>query len=580
MSNQHILELEALPLRRWFVLLVLGAGLGVMAWRALDLRMSHGDFLQSQGDARHLRVIAVPAHRGMILDRNGEPLAVSTPVESIWANPGELAAERERWPELARALGIEPARLENTLGQRAGREFVYLKRHVQPDAARQVRELGIGGIYTRREYRRYYPTGEVTGHVLGFTNIDDVGQEGLELAFDDWLRGVDGSKRVLRDRLGRVVENLDIIRQPRAGRDLTLSIDRRIQYFAYRALFEAVQAHGARGGTAVVLDVNTGEILAMVNQPSFNPNNRAGRSTSKLRNRAVTDVFEPGSTVKPFTVLSGLKSGQFEAGTMIDTAPGFLKVGRYTIRDHHNYGAIDLSTVISKSSNVGASKVALAVSPEELWHSLDVAGFGSDTGSGFPGESAGILSSPRGWGDAHRVTMSFGYGLSVTALQLARAYAVLANGGLQVQPSFQRLAHPPEGKRVFAANDARDVTEMLERVVRRGGTGTRAAVPGYRVAGKTGTVRKSEAGGYSEDRYLALFAGFAPASDPRLAVVVVVDEPGGDAYYGGQIAAPIFSRIMAAGLRLTGAAPDDRDGLISRVTMAVSGERDFEESVQ
>ena len=569
--------LKALPLRRWVVLLGLGAALGVLGWRAVDLNMSDGDFLQSQGDARHLRVLTVPAHRGMILDRNGEPLAVSTPVESIWANPGELATERERWPELARVLDIDLAQLENTLGQRAGREFVYIKRRVQPDTADKVRALRVAGIYTRREYRRYYPTGEMTGHVLGITNIDDVGQEGLELAFDDWLRGADGSQRVVRDRLGRVVEYLESIRQPRAGRDLTLSIDRRIQFFAYRALFEAVQASGARAGTAVVMDVRTGEVLAMVNQPSFNPNNPADRDSAKLRNRAVTDVFEPGSTVKPFTIITGLRTGLFEPDTMIDTTPGYLKVGRYTIRDIRNYGAIDVSTVIAKSSNVGASKIALTVPKEDLWASFSGAG---DTGSGFPGESAGILGSARDWGDVHRVTLSFGYGLSVTALQLTRAYAAIANGGLLLDASFQKLSAPPAGKRVFTATNTRAVTRMLERVVAPGGTGTRAAVPGYRIAGKTGTVRKTEAGGYSKERYLALFAGFAPASDPRLAAVVVVDEPAGRAYYGGQIAAPVFARIMSAALRFTGATPDDRESLANRVAMTTDGERGYEESVQ
>ena len=337
---------------------------------------------------------------------------------------------------------------------------------------------------------------------------------------------------------------------------------------------------GARAGSAVVMDVRTGEVLAMVNQPSFNPNNRADRNGARMRNRAVTDLFEPGSTVKPFTILTGLEEGDFSPESHIDTTPGYLRVGRYTIRDHRNYGDIDLSTVLVKSSNVGASMVALTVPPEALWRSFHGVGFGGDTGSGFPGESTGILSGYHGWGDVHRVTLSFGYGLSVTALQLTRAYAVLANGGRLLPVSFQKLGAAPQGERVFDTDEVRAVTGMLERVVQAGGTGSRAAVPGYRVAGKTGTVRKSEAGGYSEDRYQAYFAGFAPASDPRLAAVVVVDEPRGEEYYGGQVAAPVFGRVMAAALRLTGAAPDDRDGLASSVTMASSAPESFAESVQ
>ncbi|WP_126453502.1 peptidoglycan D,D-transpeptidase FtsI family protein [Sulfuriflexus mobilis] len=539
-------------------LLLLAAAL--LGWRIVDLHVLRHDFLQGQGDARSLRVVGMAAHRGMITDRHGEPLAISTPVDSIWANPQELLLERERLPQLARALKMDTDKLQQILASRRGREFVYLQRHSHPDLAQDVVALGIAGVSLQREYRRYYPAGEVAGHLIGFTNIDDEGQEGIELAYDDWLRGQPGSKRVLKDRLGRIVENVESIRVPQPGGSMALSIDRRIQYLAYSELKAAVQKHKARSGSAVVLDIKTGEVLAMVNQPAFNPNNRRNLRGDRYRNRAVTDVFEPGSTMKPFTIAAALESGKFKASTQIQTAPGHYMLGANTVKDSKNYGLIDVATVLQKSSNVGASKMALALTAEQQWDMLNRVGFGEITSSGFPGESSGLLTEFRKWRDIDRATLSFGYGLSATLLQLAQAYSVFATDGYQRPLSLQRVddieAVTANQQRVMDEDVAIQVRHMLERVVEPGGTATRAAVPGYRVAGKTGTVRKSGIGGYVEERYLSLFAGLAPVSHPRLVMVVMVNEPSNGDYYGGVVAAPVFANVMAGALRLLNIAPD------------------------
>ncbi len=535
------------------VVLLAGA---VLVWRAVDLHVFNRDFLKNQGDARTLRVVPVAAHRGMITDRNGEPLAISTPVDSVWVQPKVFATAHARWPELARLLKLDPERLQRIVVARRDREFVWLKRHLSPQLAERVMALGLPGVNLQREYRRYYPAGEVTAHVLGFTNIDDRGQEGLELAWDEWLRGTPGSKRVLRDRLGRVVRNVEQIRKPEPGRDLALSLDRRIQYLAYRELKRAVFQHRARSGSLVILDVRTGEVLAMVNQPAFNPNDRGQFRPAQTRNRAVTDVFEPGSTIKPFTIAAALLSGRYRPDTRIDTAPGHYRLGRAVIRDAHNYGRITLAKVIQKSSNVGASKIALSLPDALLYRVHTRFGFGADTGSGFPGEVGGLLNDAGHWRRIEKATLAYGYGMSVTALQLARAYAALADDGRLHPVSFLRVKTPEPARRVLPARIARQVRDMLEAVVAEGGTGTRARIAGYRVAGKTGTVKKAAAGGYSDDRYIAVFAGFAPASRPRLAMVVTVNEPRDGVYYGGQVAAPVFSRVMAGALRLLGVAPD------------------------
>jgi len=546
-----------------FVLGALGLATVVLMWRVVDLHVFNREFLQNQGDARALRVVEVPAHRGMITDRHGEPLAISTPVESVWANPKELAAAREQWKALARVLELDPRWLEQTLAKRQEREFVYLRRHITPELAQKVMALEIPGVALQREYRRYYPAGEVFAHVVGFTNVDDAGQEGIELLHNAWLKGIPGAKRVIRDRLGRIVENVESISEPRPGQDLRLALDRRVQYLAYRELKAAVQRSQARAGSAVVLDVTTGEVLAMVNQPAYNPNNRSDLNSERLRNRTVTDVFEPGSTVKPFTVVAALESGKFRPDTPIDTGGGFLRVNsRLTVRDVHNYGRIDVSRVIQKSSNVGAATMALAIKPQQLWDVFHRLGLGSMTSSAFPGEASGLLTDYVRWRETERATLSYGYGLSVTALQLAQAYAALAaDGRMHAATLLPVSGGMPDERQVMQPHIAQQVRAMLELAVGKDGTGSRAAVPGYRVGGKTGTARKVTSGGYSDKHYMALFAGFAPAATPRLAMVVVIDEPQGTDYYGGQVAAPVFGRVMSGALRLLDVAPDDLESL-------------------
>jgi cell division protein FtsI (penicillin-binding protein 3) len=554
--KKHAIE-SVRPARLAFVVGVFGVLTVALVWRAVDLHVFNRGFLQQQGDARALRVVPVSAHRGMITDRHGEPLAISTPVDSVWANPQVLVEHREGLSSLARALGTERVVLEKLINQRKEREFVYLQRHVSPETAQKVTALQLPGVALQREYRRYYPTGEVTGHVLGFTDVDDQGIEGIELMYDDLLRGIPGSKRVLKDRLGRIVEDVASISEPRPGRDIRISIDRRIQYLAYRELKASVLHHRAQGGSAVVLDTRSGEVLAMVNQPAYNPNNLRHRASARARNRAITDVFEPGSTVKPFTVAAALESGKFRPNTIVDTGPGFLRVGNSTVRDHHRLGAIDVTTVLQKSSNVGATMLALALEPTALRNMLHRVGFGSPTGSGFPGETGGVLASRGRFGDVERATLSYGYGLSVTPLQLAQAYTVLAGDGRLRPVSFLARSEPVEGVSAISQTTVMQVRKMLESVTIEGGTGTRARVAGYRVAGKTGTARKAEAGGYSRDRYVAVFAGMAPATRPRLAMVVVLDEPGTDEYYGGEVAAPVFGAVMAGAMRLLDIPPDD-----------------------
>lgn len=545
--------------RSWRLALVAGVlacGAGALGWRALDLQVMDRDFLQDQGDARHLRVHTISAHRGMITDRHGEPLAISTPVDSVWVNPRELQAAQDQWPLLARTLGMSERELEQRLRERADKGFMYLKRHIDPDLAARVTALGIPGVFLQREYRRYYPEGEVAAHVVGITDIDDVGREGMELAWDHYLRGKPGSKWVLRDRFGRVVEDVAAIEEAVPGRDLALSIDRRLQYLAYRELKAAVHEHRAESASAVILDVRTGEVLAMVNQPSYNPNNRASIRPGSTRNRAVTDVFEPGSTVKPFTVAAALEEGLYRPDSTIDTRPGQFRVGRSMVRDASNYGVIDLTTVIQKSSNVGAVKVALSMPAQRLWSLYSAVGFGSPAGAGFPGEVAGTLPHYSRWREVEHATMSFGYGLSVTPLQLALAYTVLGDEGRLKPVSFVPADRPAEVRRVLQPRTAREVLAMMETVVSSRGTGAMAQVSGYRVAGKTGTVQMAGEHGYDSGDYVAMFAGVAPASDPRLAMVVVVTRPRGEEYYGGQVAAPVFSRVMSGALRMLGIAPD------------------------
>jgi cell division protein FtsI (penicillin-binding protein 3) len=551
--------------RRTAVLVIMGLAAALLIGRAVDLQVLDNEFLLEQGRVRHLRVVPVPAHRGMITDRNGEPLAMSTPVDSVWADPSELSAQPSHVRELARLLGMDGEALATSLAERRGREFVYIKRHVDPQVAKQVRARGIAGVAMEREYRRYYPAGEVAGHVIGFTNVDDRGQEGLELAYDDWLRGSPGAKKVLRDGHRRVVADVEDIRPPRPGRSLRTSLDRRLQYLAYRELKAGVLAHRARSGSVVILDVSTGEVLAMVNQPAFNPNHRRSLKGSRYRNRAVTDVFEPGSTIKPFTVACALAYGGYRPDSPIDTSPGILRVGRNVVHDVHNLGRIDVATVIQKSSNVGATKLALALPREKLWSVFSALGFGKGTASGFPGEASGRLRGYREWYPIDQATLAFGYGLSVTPLQLARAYLVNAGDGLSRPISFVPVEGPVAGRRVLPSNVVRQVRRMLEAAVGEEGTAPQARVPGYRVAGKTGTVRRFQPEGYSRRQYVAVFAGMAPASRPRLVSVVVINEPSNGDYYGGKVAAPVFSRIMAESLRLLNVPPDDLPSLPARL---------------
>jgi cell division protein FtsI (penicillin-binding protein 3) len=544
--------------RHWLVLGLLGVGGVALLGRAVYLQVIDQDFLEKQGDARILRVAKLSANRGMVLDRNGEALAVSTPVDTVWADPRKLAEAPHEFPRLAKVLGRDPQWLARRVTSSLDREFVYLVRHMRPQDAARVKALGIPGVDTLREYRRYYPAGEVTGHLLGFTNVDDVGQEGLELAFDQWLGGEPGAKRVMRDSLGRTIEDIEQLKAPRPGQDLYTSIDLRVQYLAYRELKAAVQANHARSGSVVVIDIATGEVLAMVNQPAFNPNDREQYAASRYRNRATNDFFEPGSSIKPFVVAAGMETGRFHADTLIDTGPGMMRVGIKTVKDKHNLGTIDVTTVLAKSSNVGVVKIALSLKPGEMWQAFDKFGFGRVSGSGFPGESAGILTGHEHWRSIGQATMSYGYGLSVTPLQLAQAYAVLGSGGIRRPVSLRKLDAPPQGERVFDEEVARELVRMMESVVSDAGTARRAAVMGYRVAGKTGTAWKaSETGGYSTNKYMAVFGGVVPASNPRLAAVVVIDEPTRGAYYGGEVAAPVFASVMSGALRLLAVPPDN-----------------------
>ena len=526
-----------------------------LVWKAGRMQFVEGDFLREQGTERVERVVSITAHRGVINDRAGEVLAISTPVDSVWVNPRELALAGDQIPRLATALRRDPEELTRRVTSSLQRTHLWVARHLPPVDAQRVRSLGIPGVYFSREYRRFYPAGEVVGHVLGFTNIDNHGQEGLELAYDDWLGGVDGSKRVIRDRLGRIVQTVESIRPVRPGRDLRLAIDMRLQYLAYRELKAAVQQHRARAGSVVMIDVQTGEVLAMVNQPTFNPNDRLQLDPAGYKNRAVTDLVEPGSSVKPFTVAAALASGKYRADSIIDTSPGFYKVGIKTIEDKTNYGAMDLATALARSSNVAMSRMAIQLGPETLYQTLSKLGFGHVTASGYPGESGGLLPQWSHWRPISTATISYGYGLNVTPLQLAHAYATLGSFGQRRPVSFMRVDAPPAAERVLPDDVTRAVVHMMEAVVTEG-SGRKAAIPGYRVAGKTGTAWKARAGGYITNRYVSVFAGIAPASAPRVATVVVIDEPGAGSYSGGDVAAPVFSKVVGGALRLLAVAPD------------------------
>jgi cell division protein FtsI (penicillin-binding protein 3) len=524
--------------------------------RAIDVQLVRNEFYRKQGDERFLREIEIATSRGMITDRNGEPLAVSTPVESVWANPQELLKYPDRFQQLAKALGTDADTLKRKLAQRADKEFVYLKRRINPVEARRILALNIPGVSSQREYRRFYPQGEAISHVLGFTNVDDAGQEGMELALNDWLSGEPGLKRVIRDRRGRIVEEVGLIRAAEPGKNVTLTIDRRIQYLAYRELKRALAETGATSGSAVILDVASGEVLAMANLPSFNPNAVTGGNRDAHRNRAVTDLIEPGSTIKPLTVAAALEAGVITSRSTFNTSPGWIPNGRWKTTDTHNYGVLDTTGVIRKSSNVGTSKIVHRMRSKDFYDFLVKMGYGRSTGSGFPGENPGLLAPPSKWSATTKQTMSYGYGLSTTPLQIAHAYATLGNGGRAVRPTFVK-GDSTDMQQVMSPEIAADVLKMMQTVTEQGGTATQAAILGYHVAGKTGTARKASKGGYSK-RYVAFFAGLVPVDNPRFSMAVVIDDPDPTrAYYGGLVSAPVFKNVMEGALRLMDVPPDD-----------------------
>ncbi|MGF1546325.1 MAG: peptidoglycan D,D-transpeptidase FtsI family protein [Thiotrichales bacterium] len=552
-------QIPSYPVRRLIVFGAFIVGVGALALRAFELQVLQHDFLQEMGDARHLRVVHTPALRGMITDRHGEPLAVSAPVDSIWVNPLEYSATPDQVERLGALLDLKVVDLNARIRERGEREFVYLRRHISPELAERIKRLGIAGLNVQREYRRYYPMLDIASHVVGFTDIDDVGQEGMERTYNDWLTGQPGAKRVIKDRRGLIIGDVELIRQARPGNDLRLSIDGYLQYLAYSELRNAVRKFNAVSGSVVVLDPHSGEILAMVNQPGYNPNNRAELKPELYLNRAVKDLFEPGSTAKPFTVAAAIESGIFQANSKLNTNPGSFAVPGHVIKDKNNLGVIDMTTVISKSSNVGASMVAMKMPSEQLWHAFHDFGFGQRTTSHFPYEEGGFLRDFSGWYPADKATLSYGYGFSVTSLQLAQAYAVLAADGVFRPVTFIAGMPSREERRVVSAETAQAVRRMMQKVVSPEGTGYRASVEGYRVAGKTGTAKKAAAGGYG-DEYQAVFAGMVPADRPRLVAVVMINEPKGGQYYGGDVAAPVFANIMAGALRQFNIPPNDLPG--------------------
>ena len=516
------------------------------------------DFLQSQGDNRSIRTVVIPAYRGVITDRNGQPLAVSTPVAAVFVNPQQI--QEKDIARLSDEMGLVESQLKSRLSRYRHKSFMYLARQLPIDRAERILDLNIAGVSVEREYKRFYPAGEVTAQLVGVTDINDNGQEGIELAYDTWLTGESGAKKVVKDRAGRVINDISLINPARPGEELRLSIDLRVQYAAYRALKKAVQKHNAKSGSIVILDVRSGEVLAMVNQPSFNPNDRVNLSQSAVRNRAMTDLMEPGSTVKPFTLLAALESGRFSAESLIETSPGYLKVDYKTFVDPVNYGQLDLAGILIKSSQVGTTKIALALDPQSTRDLFQRVGFGEVIGSGFPGETMGSLPAYQTWDPVTQATFAFGYGLNVSPLQLARAYAVLANNGVRKEVSLVALDSAPDSERVIDIEISKQIKLMLLAASGDKGTGKRAMIDGYSVGGKTGTLHKvKRGGGYDENRYMSAFAGLSPVDNPRLVTVVVIDEPSDGDYFGGLVAAPVFSEVTGNALRLMQVTPDRID---------------------
>lgn len=555
------LEGALFPWRFRLVLGLLGVMVAAITWRIIDLQVVDRAFLKGQGDARSVRHIPIPAHRGLITDRNGEPLAVSTPVTTLWANAKEMQLAKEKWPALAAALGQDPKALTERLEAQANKEFIYLVRGLTPEQGQSVLDLKVPGVYGIEEFRRFYPAGEVTAHMVGFTDIDDHGREGVELAYDEWLAGVAGKRQVIKDRRGRLIKDVQVTKNAKAGKPLALSIDLRLQYLANRELRNAIIENGAKAGSLVIMDVKTGEILAMVNQPTYNPNNRRNLQPSMMRNRAMIDVFEPGSTMKAISMSAAIETGRWKPSDTVEVYPGSLQIGKYTIKDVSKTEGpvLDLTGILINSSNVGMSKVAFDIGGETIFRLAQKVGLGQDTGLGFPGERVGNLPNYREWRKAETATLSYGYGISVTAIQLVHAFSALANNGRLAPLTLIKTDKPAQTTQVLPEAVAKTMQGMLTQVIEAPRGVFRAQVPAYHVAGKSGTARKTSVGtkGYAENSYRSLFAGFGPMSDPRYAIVVVIDEPTKAGYFGGLVSAPVFSKVMSGTLRLMNITPDN-----------------------
>ncbi|WKV99080.1 peptidoglycan D,D-transpeptidase FtsI family protein [Pseudomonas sp. B21128] len=555
------LEGALFPWRFRLMVALLGLMVAAICWRIIDLQVVDRDFLKGQGDARSLRHIPIPAHRGLITDRNGEPLAVSTPVTTLWANAKEMQTAKEKWPALAAALGQDPKALTERLEAQANKEFIYLVRGLTPEQGQSVLDLKVPGVYGIEEFRRFYPAGEVTAHMVGFTDIDDHGREGVELAYDEWLAGVPGKRQVIKDRRGRLIKDVQVTKNAKAGKPLALSIDLRLQYLANRELRNAIIENGAKAGSLVIMDVKTGEILAMVNQPTYNPNNRRNLQPAMMRNRAMIDVFEPGSTMKAISMAAAIETGRWKPSDTVEVYPGTLQIGKYTIKDvsRSEGPVLDLTGILINSSNVGMSKVAFDIGGETIFRLAQKVGLGQDTGLGFPGERVGNLPNYRDWRKAETATLSYGYGISVTAIQLVHAFSALANNGRLAPLTLIKTDKMPQTTQVLPETVAKTMQGMLTQVIEAPRGVFRAQVPAYHVAGKSGTARKTSVGtkGYAENSYRSLFAGFGPMSDPRYAIVVVIDEPSKAGYFGGLVSAPVFSRVMSGTLRLMNVTPDN-----------------------
>lgn len=562
------------PKRFQFVLWLIALMVAAIAWKLLDRHIIHNEFLKEQGDLRTVRHVPIPAHRGIITDRNGEYLAVSTPVISLWGNPKELLQEPSVWPKLAEALGQDITVLSDKIKQNDSREFIYLARGLDPDKGNAILDQKIPGVYSLEEYRRFYPAGDAISQVIGFTDIDDQGKEGIELAYNNWLKAVPGKKEVLKDRRGHLIKDLGVIVDAKPGKDIQLSIDLRLQYLASTELHNAIEEFGAKSASLVLIDIKTGEILALANQPTYNPNNRSQLKPQEMRNRALLDAFEPGSTVKPISMTAALASGRWKLDNIVDVRGGKFQIGRYTIKDVSRASFLDLTGILKKSSNVGMSKIALDIGADPIYNAMKKVGFGDSTGLGFPGESTGFLPVHRKWGAAETATLSYGYGLSVTPTQLAHAYATLANHGVSLPLSLLKREQIPEGTQAIDPQIANTVLRMLQAVVEDEGGVFRARVNGYLVAGKSGTARKTVVNeGYRENQYRSFFVGIAPASNPRFAMAIMIDDPSKVGYFGGLVAAPVFSRVMSGTLRLMNVAPDNLINADLPVAQTAKGSR-------